>query len=449
MRQPILRFEKGTISIYGDVRVPYSRFDPRANVFRAQAIYYGEILDFLDKSGVEYLDYALDLVPCPELKSNLKLRDYQKESLDMWEKAGRKGIIVLPTGSGKTIIAIHAIETVNKPSIIVVPTIDLMEQWRSRLHKEFGIEIGIYGGGENILGAVTVSTYDSAYLRAAELGNRFSLIVFDECHHLPAKGYRQIAEMFTASHRLGLTATYEREDGLHRDLPKLIGGIVYHLKPRDLAGQHLSQYSLERIGVSLMPNEMSEYTQNYRIFRNYLNKNRIELKSSQDLVKLIWRSNRDAEARKALLARNRAQSISLNSESKIDALAKLLRKSQNERIIIFTQHNQLVHRISKKFLIPFITHKTEKKERSDILHRFREGRYRIIVTSKVLDEGIDVPEASLGIILSGTGSSREFIQRLGRLLRKRKGKKAKLVEIISTKTSESTVSWRRKKGLNT
>jgi superfamily II DNA or RNA helicase len=137
----------------------------------------------------------------------------------------------------------------------------------------------------------------------------------------------------------------------------------------------------------------------------------------------------------------------LNSESKIDTLAKLLKKSQGERIIIFTQHNQLVHRISKKFLVPFITHKTEKKERSDILHRFKEGIYGTVVTSKVLDEGIDVPEASLGIILSGTGSSREFIQRLGRLLRKKKGKKAKLIEIVSNQTSESNVSWRRKKGL--
>jgi len=174
MRQPILHFDKGTIVVYGEVRVPYTSFDPRVNAFRAQAMYYGDILEFLEKSDINYLDDVLDLVPCPELKSNLKLRDYQEKSLKTWEDVGRKGIVVLPTGSGKTIIAIKAIEHVNKPSIIIVPTLDLMEQWRNRLNDIFGIDIGIYGGGENIPGAITVSTYDSAYLRAGELGNRFS-----------------------------------------------------------------------------------------------------------------------------------------------------------------------------------------------------------------------------------------------------------------------------------
>lgn len=172
------------------------------------------------------------------------------------------------------------------------------------------------------------------------------------------------------------------------------------------------------------------------------------MRSPQDLLKLIWRSNRDPEARKALLARNRAHSISFNSESKTEALRKILEENRDARIIIFTQHNDLVHRISREFLIPYITHKTLKEERTDILEAFKEGVYRAVVTSKVLDEGIDVPEASLGIIVSGTGSSREFTQRLGRLLRKKEGKKATLIEIVSQQTSESRVSQRRKKGLN-
>jgi len=145
------------------------------------------------------------------------------------------------------------------------------------------------------------------------------------------------------------------------------------------------------------------------------------------------------------LARNRASEIALNSESKITALQNILGSRSEEKVIIFTQHNQLVHSISRRYLLPYITYHTHKEERREILEGFRQGRFRIIVTSKVLDEGIDVPEASLGIIVSGTGSSREFIQRLGRLLRKKEGKEAELIELVSNATMETRTSARRKR----
>jgi superfamily II DNA or RNA helicase len=129
----------------------------------------------------------------------------------------------------------------------------------------------------------------------------------------------------------------------------------------------------------------------------------------------------------------------------MEALRELLLDHPSEQTIIFTQHNKLVYRIARSFLTPAITHTTSKDERRDILNRFRDGEYRIIVTSKVLDEGVDVPEASQAIILSGTGSSREFIQRLGRVLRKREGKRATLTEIVTRDTTETRMSHRRKR----
>jgi len=105
-------------------------------------------------------------------------------------------------------------------------------------------------------------------------------------------------------------------------------------------------------------------------------------------------------------------------------------------VIIFTEHNPLVYAISKEFLIPAITHTTQKEERAEILENFLEGKYKVIVTSKVLEEGIDVLEASVGVILSGSGSKREYKQRLGRILRKKEGKLAVLYEIVSKKTTE-------------
>ncbi len=447
MQPTRLSYDKGTIVIRSDVKLPYSTWDDRIRAFRAQALYYRELVEFLKASDLsEVKDGVQNLPPCPDLKCRgLDMRAYQKRALDSWDKAGRRGVIVLPTGAGKTVIGLKAIELVNQPAIVIVPTLDLLEQWRKRVEEELGIRVGVYGGGESTVEAVTVSTYDSAFLRAGELGNRFDLIIFDETHHLPAQSFRQIAEMFTAPNRMGLTATYERDDMLHLELPRLIGGVVYRLGPEDLAGRYLSSYTLERVNVELTRSEKEEYDRNQRVFADYLEKNRIWIKTPLDFQRFIMRTSRDPEARQALLARNRAVSIAFNSEAKIDRLEVVLKENPDDRTIVFTQHNDLVYRISRRFLLPFITHTTAKEERHEVLKGFREGRFRAVVTSKVLDEGIDVPEASIGIIVSGTGSSREFVQRLGRLLRKSEGKgKARLIELVSLATSETRTSSRRR-----
>ena len=118
--------------------------------------------------------------------------------------------------------------------------------------------------------------------------------------------------------------------------------------------------------------------------------------------------------------RKEALETALNSKAKIIELEKILKGNGNlERkiILIFTDILQLAYAISDRFLVPVITHRTKNEERNDILGSFKNGKYRIITTTKVLDEGTDIPEANTGIILSGTGSKREFVQRLGRLLR--------------------------------
>ena len=448
MESASLTFDKGSILVKGEISVPYAIWDDRVHAFRVQALYYKELIEYFKLSNLSIKDDVQDVVPCPHLTSKIILRNYQKDALNAWDRSGKRGVVVLPTGAGKTIVAVKAIELINYATIIVVPTLDLVEQWKSKLEVEFKVEVGVYGGGDRILKALTVSTYDSAYLRASELGNKFSLIIFDEVHHLPAGGYRLIAEMFTAPYRMGLTATLEREDMLHTELPRLTGGVVYSRTPNDLTGRYLSEYTLQRIAVDLTVEERAIYTKHHNIYRNFLTRRRIKLSTPADFQKFIMRSGWDKDARRALLARNHASNIAFNSEEKIKALENILISNPNDRILIFTQHNQLVYRISKRFLLPYITHDTEKEERRDTLTRFKDGRLRTLVTSKVLDEGIDVPEASIGVVLSGTGSSREFIQRLGRLLRKVEGKQAKLIEIVSKETSETKTSIRRKRNLS-
>src|SRR5919202_1067802 len=429
MQRTVLAYDNGSILIRGGIsHIPYASFDPRKNSLRAQALYYQNILDYLKQSEVEYDDSrVLDLIPSPNITldqsdstghnvssdnninndrdNTLSLRDYQQKALDSWIKAGKRGCIVLPTGAGKTVIGVKAIEVINSASLVVVPTIDLMDQWTSVLSKYFkNIKIGNLGGGLDDIQAITVCTYDSAYIRAPNIGNKFALVIFDEVHHLAATGYRSIAEQ-------------------------------------------LASFEIERRHVEMLPEEVEEYKRNFGIYQTNLIKMGLKMNYSDSFRKLIMMSGKSSIARQAVLARNKAMDVALNSKSKIEELREILSENKGRKTIIFTQHNKLVYNISDQFLIPFITYKSTKAERQDTLQGFKDGRYIALVTSKVLDEGVDVPDAEIGIILSGTGSSREFIQRLGRLLRPKPftKDKAKLIEIVSSGTGEMGTSAKRKR----
>ena len=141
-----------------------------------------------------------------------------------------------------------------------------------------------------------------------------------------------------------------------------------------------------------------------------------------------------------------ARRLPFNAEAKLERLRELLARHRRDRIIIFTDSNELVRKISTLFLIPEITYKTPKEERKKIMAMFREGTINAIVTSHVLEEGGDVPEANVAVIISGTGSRREFVQRLGRVLRPKNSKRAVLYEIVTKGTGEVYVSRRRKGG---
>jgi superfamily II DNA or RNA helicase len=407
------------------------------------AMHYPDVLAYMDRSHIVYHDEAANPLAIPTLSGQLELRQYQKDALDAWLDAGKRGVIVLPTGAGKTYVALEAVKRMNVATLVVVPTLDLLDQWKQQLTTLFGLDVGIYGGGEKRLEPLTVSTYDSAFIRAEKLGDKFMFIIFDEVHHLPAPSYSQIAEMYIAPYRMGLTATYEREDGGHLDLPRLLGGRVYQLSVDALVGKHLAPYTLEKVFVDLTPKEKIIYKKEQSVFTDYLKRKKLVLKSSEDFQRFIMRTGGDPEARKALLARNRALKTVLNSEAKIKSLGEFLKVYKDEKALVFTRYNQLVYLISRRFLIPAITHQTPKEERKDIMDKFKAGEYRVIVTSQVLDEGVDVPDASVGFILSGSGSNREYIQRLGRILRKRKGKQAKLIEIVARETVETRISQRR------
>jgi len=429
-----LRFARGTLVVE----------DPGAEPVKFRAADYRRVLEEAKAEGVDVQDLAQDAPELPELKSNYTPRDYQSEALNAWDKSGRWGVIVLPTGAGKTIVAVKAIELTRASTLVVVPTIVLMEQWRQVLGDAFGIPVGGLGGGVDEVKPITVATYESASLRARSIGNRFGLLIFDEVHHLPAQGNTRMALGYTAPMRLGLTATLGDDPETVESLLETVGPVVYQKAVDDLAGTHLSDYTVRTIQVPLAPSERLEYERQFRVYRDFLQRRGIKIRGAADYLAFVRRSGVDPEARRALLARNSAMDVALNSSAKVDYLREVLRSNPDAKAIIFTRHNKLVYRISRMLLIPAITHQTAPEERRQILNAFRSGEYRRILTSQVLDEGIDVPDASLAVILSGTGSSRQFVQRLGRVLRKREGKEAVLVELVSTETAEARLSQRRK-----
>ncbi|MBN4006325.1 DEAD/DEAH box helicase family protein [Nostoc sp. LPT] len=453
-RTPTLNFDRGTLILHPPPRgkgwMDYATWDDRVEKFRIPAIRYRSLVEALQAEDVNFIDeakqfYPIDLVPSLEMEPY----PHQTEALAAWKLAGRQGVVVLPTAAGKTYLAQMAMQSTPRTTLIVVPTLDLMHQWYAHLVAAFpDAEVGLLGGGSRDRTAILVATYDSAAIHAETLGNQYALIVFDECHHLPTDFNRVIAEYAIAPYRLGLSATPERTDGKHADLNILIGQEVYRKRAEDLAGKALAEHEIVQIKVKLSQLERERYNQLIQTRNDFLKQSRISLGSLQGWQMFVQMSARSQSGRRAMLAHREAKDIALGTDGKLRILVNLLAEHYPARILIFTADNATVYRISQELLIPAITHQTPVKERHEILTKFREGKYNTLVASHVLNEGVDVPAASVAIILSGTGSAREYIQRLGRVLRKGniENKQAILYEVVAEDTSEEGTSARRRGG---
>jgi superfamily II DNA or RNA helicase len=370
---------------------------------------------------------------------------HQRDALKAWDKARRRGVVVLPTGSGKSYVAEMAIAQVARSTLIVVPTIDLLNQWIWVLGSAFGRDrVGGVGGGLYDVKELTVTTYDSAYIHMPDFGDRFGFLVFDECHHLPGATYSQAALTSIAPYRLGLTATPERGDDDHAIYDALIGPIVYRRDIDELAGLYLAGYETVRLTVQLSEQERDVYTTAREIYLGFLRQHRIRMSASDGWSQFIRLANRSRAGRAAWSAWRESKQVALRCDAKLELLGELLGQHATEQCIVFTNDNETVYDISRRYLIPAITHQTKTGERQAILQGFNDGTLRAVVTSRVLNEGVDMPAASIGIILSGTASVREHVQRLGRILRRQEGKVATLYEVITEQTSEENISERRR-----
>ncbi|MBF0176382.1 MAG: DEAD/DEAH box helicase family protein [Magnetococcales bacterium] len=448
-----ITFDQGTLKIMATPAeaapvAAYVRWDERVGHYRAEGRHYGPIVLTLHHLKVPYQDRARGFSQQAfRTRDEHQPRPHQSASLHAWLKAGKRGVVVLPTGAGKTLVARLAIEKVQRDTIILVPTIDLMHQWYEQLHRSFAVEIGLWGGGEHLLCPITVSTYESALIHLEHHGDRFGFLICDECHHVPAVSTRQVAIMSIAPFRMGLTATPERTDGQEADLYELLGPICHRCEITELEGKYLAPYRLERVPVTLDLDERQAYDAAYGQYRRFAQENGLRLSTPEGWGRFIQVCARSREGREAFAAYRMQKRLARASRAKLRTVWHVLRQHRGEQVLLFTDDNATAYTIGETFFLPVITHKTRVSERKHFLDLFRAGKVDCLVTSRVLNEGVDVPNVAVGIIVSGTGSVREHVQRLGRILRPKAGKQAVLYELVAEDTAETFTSERRRQHL--
>ena len=353
------------------------------------------------------------------------IRDYQKEAAGAFHGGGEQGFgfgtIVMPCGSGKTIVGMKAMDLCKTNTLIVTTNIAAVHQWMRELIDKTDIDpelIGEYTGARKQIKPVTIATYqiltwrpdkesDFPHFKIFSEGG-WGLIIYDEVHLLPAPVFRVTAEI-QAVRRLGLTATLLREDGREADVFSLVGPKRFDVPWKELEAKGwIAEAGCNEIRVDLPEDLLISYA-----------------------------------------AADKRQKFRIASENprKLDIVNQLVQNHREDLIIVIGQYLKQLHSISKMLKAPIITGKTPNAEREIIYQNFREGKERVIVVSKVANFAIDLPDASVAIQVSGTfGSRQEEAQRLGRILRP-KERNSWFYSVVSNYTTEEVFSANRQKFL--
>lgn len=445
-----LHFDRGTLVLsgarpgeLGALRSLEWVWDERVRAFRLEALHYPAVRPLLAAAGVADEVVRPLKVGWPE-PALPRLRPDQQEALDAFFAASGRGLVVMPTGTGKTEVALAAMQRASVATLVVAPVRDLMYQWHRRIRRGLGYDAGILGDSTRDVRPVTVTTYDSAYIHMAELGARFGLVVFDEVHHLPGRCRREAATFCAAPLRLGLTATPERGDGAHADLDWLVGPVVYRQAVSAAKGRTLADYDVVRIPVELTERERRIYEQAGREVRSFIAEQREEY-PEYGFKDLCADAGKDPAARSAQKAFRLRKAIEDRAEEKLRVLEDVFRLHSGERVIVFAGSNAMAFAASKRFLVPTILSHTGKRERMEVLDGFEKGRFKVLVANQVLDEGVDVPAAKVAVVVGGQASTRQAKQRLGRILRKSGQARATLYEVVCEDTGEIERSRSRRR----
>lgn len=361
-----------------------------------------------------------------DLSGTFSARDYQESAVNSFLGNGERGTgfgtIVLPCGSGKTIVGILAMARLKTRTLILCPNVQSVHQWIREIRTKTNIAddmIGEYSGDVKEMKPITVSTYQILTYRkpGTEEYAHFSLlrdgrwgfIIYDEVHMLPAPVFRITAEL-QSIYRLGLTATLIREDGREDEVFSLVGPKRYDSPWSELAQRgYIAEAYCHEIRVPLMEEDEVGY---------------------------------------ALASKREKYRIASVNRRKLDIVEGLVQKHSKDSIIIIGQYIEQLEEVGKRFSWPIVTGKTSNKVRDEIYQKFRNKEIRVLIVSKVANFAIDLPDCSVAIQISGTfGSRQEEAQRLGRILRP-KERPSHFYTIITEYSEEEEFAMNRQKFLS-
>jgi DNA excision repair protein ERCC-3 len=357
--------------------------------------------------------------------SPLVIRDYQRTAAaalvgDKGPGTGF-GTIVLPCGSGKTVVGMTVMEMLATSTLILTTNVAAVHQWAAELVDKTTLtreEIGEYTGDKKEIQSVTIATYqiltwrpdkESPFPHFSIFRERaWGLIIYDEVHLLPAPVFRVTAEIQTVR-RCGLTATLVREDGCEGDVFSLVGPKRYDVPWKDLEEQGwIATARCMEIRVPLATEHEIDY---------------------------------------AVAGQRQKYRIASENPAKYAVVLELIREHEGDSILVIGQYLKQLEKIASELGVPIITGKTPNVERDRIYGEFRSGAMKVIVVSKVANFAIDLPDASVAIQISGTfGSRQEEAQRLGRILRP-KDKDSHFYTIVTARTVEEDFAANRQKFL--
>ena len=412
----------------------------------------------------------------------LKLWDIQQEAIDKWVEEEHLGTVALPTGSGKTYIGMAAIKKVGlKRTLVVAPTVELLFQWRREIIDKLGVpedKVGIYYGGVKEIRDITIITFQSGQRKITEESDDFeetemdseedelvqeiislseesALIILDEGHHAPAPVFQRIMIGVKSPYRLSLTATPYREDKNDVLAFMAMGEVIYtqnygvlaskkYVSPINYTTELCELDANEQNAIELTAEIRTIRSEGYGYSRDKLNEKTKELKELTPDIRfyqlreeiLDLPPEEDSEGN--ITERPTLSNIMNFAGSKFDKLIAFLKKHDGDKVIIF---NQRV--IGAKLIFEYIrqngftqsaliTGSTKAEERRMALELFAKSTHGIMVTTTVLDEGIDVPDANVIIIFNASSSKRQMIQRIGRGCRFQEGKVEYVYELVAS-----------------
>ena len=351
------------------------------------------------------------------------LRAYQQQAVESFCHPAQSwltsGVILLPCGSGKTVVALGIMEKIQKETLILTPNITSCRQWIRELKDKTDLpedSIGEYTSLEKKIAPVTVTTYQMLAKRDRKTGEfphmhlfrkrDWGLIIYDEVHLLPAPVFRVTADL-QAKRRLGLTAALVREDGREKDVFSLIGPVIYASRWKEMEdGGWISEAVCHEVRIPF----------------------------SSPLKEVYLSAERRHQYR-----------LAAENPLKVEALKEILKKHQGEQILVIGQYVDHLKDLAAHFDCPLITGATPQPKREEWYRQFRKKEISVLFVSKVANMAIDLPDAAVAIQVSGTfGSRQEEAQRLGRILRpKSNGKKAYFYQLVTEDTVDQEYACKR------